>query len=258
MLTDIMQGVSYVSARPEVDPSRVGVCGFSMGSFMTAFAGAIDPRPRVCVLVGGGNLTAGQGHWDGPGHLMCQGWPYQSLHFLGDRPAVLYALQAARGPTLIWNGRGDTVVAIAETLDPFFADLQKRVTALHGSADNVFDFGFTPVGSHRPYFVTKPVALWLEQKLQFPNWTEAGVQAMPETHISEWAKANGVSLGEVAAGTELREGGTMALGAGFPGYPREELSVFSDAEWPAVKSQYVQETWVAAARAAEPAGHIVP
>ena len=34
------------------------------------------------------------------------------MSFLGDRPAVIYALHAARGPTLIFNGLGDSVVGI--------------------------------------------------------------------------------------------------------------------------------------------------
>ena len=33
-----------------------------------------------------------------------QGIRYQSLAFLGDPPAALYALHARRGPTLIING----------------------------------------------------------------------------------------------------------------------------------------------------------
>jgi dienelactone hydrolase len=261
MVTDILQGVSYLSARPEVDPSRIGVYGFSMGSFMAALAGAVDPRPRVCVLVGGGNLTVGPGHWDGPGHLICQGWAYRSLKFLGDRPATLYALQADRGPTLVWNGRGDKVVEIAKTLDPFFSDLRSRVIALRGSDENVFEFGFTPVTGHQPYFLTKPVALWLQRQLHFPNWTEAGVAAMPETAVGDWAQANGLTLGAgltSPAGPGMPAGGLLVLGRDFPGYAREDLSVFSPSEWEAVKSSYILETWVTAARAAEQpekAGH---
>ena len=250
MVTDIMQGVSYLLSRPETDPARVAVCGFSMGSLMVAEESAIDDRPHVTVLVGGGNLTVGPGHWDGPGHLICQGWAYQSLRFLGDRPAMLYALQAEEGPTLAWNGLDDTVVDIPHSGQAFFQDLHDRTVAVHGSAKNVLEFGFNPVGGHRPYFLTKPVALWLQRQLHFPNWTEAGIRAMPETHVNAWGKANGVPV-EGGSAAEAPGGGILVLGDNVPGYPRDELSVFPKAEWDAVKTPYLLETWVEAARAAE-------
>ena len=57
-------------------------------------------------------------------------WPYESLNFLGDRPAVIYALQAARGPTMVFNGLGDTAVAIPTHGENFFEDLRARAVQL--------------------------------------------------------------------------------------------------------------------------------
>jgi hypothetical protein len=213
--------------------------------------GAVDDRAHVSVLVGGGNLTVGPGHWDS-GHLICQGWAFRSLGFLGDRPATIYALQAERGPTLVWNGLNDTVVDIPHTPPAFFQDMHDRAVARHGSDRNVFDFGFNSLGGHRPYFLTKPAALWLQRQLHFPNWTEAAVQAMPETPVNAWGRANGVPV-EGGSAAEAKEGGILALGNDVPGYPRDELSVFAKSEWEAAKPPYLLETWVAAARAAEKA-----
>jgi len=249
MITDVMQAVSYLSARPEVDAARIGAGGYSLGSFVLALSGAVEPRLRACVMVGGGNLDGPGGYWDKSSKTMCQGLPYQSLAFLGDRPAVIYALHAARGPALAWNGRADTVVSMPKTQEPFFEDLRARVTALHGSADGVLEFGFTDGGSHRPYWLTRPAALWLEQKLNFPNWTDASIRALPETHISEWSQRQGVFMDKMYA-TEEREGGTLALGADVPGYERESLSVFTPAEWEKQKSVLMFDTWAAAARVA--------
>ena len=47
MLTDLFQAVSYLAARPEVDASRIGAGGYSMGSFVLALAGAVAPRLRL-------------------------------------------------------------------------------------------------------------------------------------------------------------------------------------------------------------------
>lgn len=249
MITDVMQAVSYLATRPEVDATRIGAAGYSLGSFVLSLAGALEPRLRVCVMAGGGNLDGPEGYWD-RSKPMCQALPYRSLNFLGDRPAVMYALQAARGPALVWNGRQDSIVNVPNTLDDFFADLRARVGALRGTTQGALDYGFTDVGGHRPYWLTRPVVLWLERQLDFPQWTETAIRGLPETHISEWAKSRGVAMDKLYA-TEEREGGTRAIGEGVPGYERESLSVFTLAEWEKRKSVLTFEAWTAAARAAQ-------
>ncbi len=249
MITDMMQAVSYLSSRPDVDAKRIAAAGYSMGSFILSIGCAVETRLNSCVLVGGGDLDGPGGYWDGS-KPMCQGTAYQALQFLGDRPAALYDLHAARGATLLWNGSADDVVAIPRLGGrPFFEDMRRRTIALHGSDHNVFDFGFTPDTSHRPYFVTKPVALWLQQHLLFPNWTAAAIEQMPETHIIEWAQKNNVPMDKLYA-TELREGGTRALGADFPPVPHEQLNALPVDRWERDKDQYIYESWLKAAREA--------
>jgi dienelactone hydrolase len=247
MMTDVMQAVSYLTQRPEVDAKRIGAMGYSMGSFVLALAGAVETRLHAVVLVGGGNLDGPDGVWD-RSKPMCQGIPYQSLSFLGDRPAVLYSLQAARGPLLIYDGLQDSTVSIPRLgARPFFEDLYKRTAAVRGSSIGLFDYDFTG-GGHRPNFVTKPVALWLEKQLDFPFWSEAQIQSMPVTHISEWAHKNNVELDHMYA-SEMREGGTMALGTGVPSPSRQQLNVFTDEQWPAEKEKFIYESWLKAAKA---------
>jgi dienelactone hydrolase len=252
MITDVMQGVSYLQSRPEVDSARIGAGGYSLGSFVLSLAGAVEPRLRVCVLVGGGNLDGPGGYWDASSKNMCQAWPYQSLNFLGDRGAVIYALHAVRGPTLIWNGSVDAVVSTQKKADPFFADLHARTVALHGSSEAVFEWGFTPEAGHRPHFLNRACALWLEQKLDFPNWTEASIKALPETHISEWSKQFGIPI-DPALATEEREGGTLAVGRGVPGFERETLSVFTPEQWENEKGKLMFSAWTEKAKAASKA-----
>ena len=193
MITDVMQAVSYLASRPEVDGQRIGAAGYSMGSFVLALTGAVEPRLRACVLVGGGNLDGVDGYWDNS-KPMCQGLPYRSLGFLGDRGAVIYALHASRGPTLVYNGLADSVVAVDRHGEAFFADLRQRTVQVRGRDDGVFDTGFVAGASHRPYFVTRPVALWLEKHLDLPNWTAESLAAMPTTHIAEWSQKHNVHM----------------------------------------------------------------
>jgi len=248
MITDVRQAVTYLSQRPEVDPDRIAAAGYSMGSFVLGITCALETRLRACVLVGGGNLDGPGGYWDRSGHTMCQAIPYQSLRFLGDRGAVLYHLHALRGPTFVFNGTADGVVTSEpEGPEAFFADLQKRTIEIHGTKQNVFEYGFAPGAGHRPYFVTRPVALWLERQLDFPNWTADSIARQRETHIGDWAGRGGVFI-EPAYNTEAREAGVRALGSGIPAVPRERLMVMSAAEWEREKHRFVYETWIEQAR----------
>jgi dienelactone hydrolase len=248
-MSDVMQAVSYLGSRPEVDANRIGAVGYSLGSFVLALTGAVDLRLRACVLAGGGNLDGPDGYWDNS-KPMCQGLPYRSLGFLGDRPAAIYALHGDRGATLIYNGLADAVVNMPNTQQPFFDDLRQRTARLRGRADGLFDTGFAPAASHRPYFVTRPVAAWLEKQLDFPYWTERDIATMPETHISEWAAANAVAMDRGYL-SEDREGGTQALGTGIPNLTRADLGVFSEAEWHRRKNELVLEQWLQAAQAVQ-------
>ncbi|MGH9469634.1 MAG: alpha/beta hydrolase family protein [Terriglobia bacterium] len=250
MMTDLLQGVSFLRQQPMVDANRIGAVGYSLGSFVVSLACAVDTRLHECVAVGGGDLDWPGGKWDSS-HQMCEGIPYRSLMFLGDRPAVIYALQASHASTLVYNGLDDRVVQIPTHGRTFFEDLQRRAAKLHGGANGVFEFEFSPTGGHRPWFVTKPVAIWLQEHLQFPNWTVAEIERMPVTHISVWARAHNVFI-QPSYATEIRVGGTLALGDNIPAMPRNELSVFSLREWDRTKNQLVYPAWVKRAQALTP------
>ncbi|HEX4229960.1 MAG TPA: prolyl oligopeptidase family serine peptidase [Bryobacteraceae bacterium] len=249
MITDVMEATSYLAQRTDVDPKRVAALGYSMGSFITSIACAVETRLRGCVLAGGGDLDGPGGYWDSS-RKMCQAIPYQSLSFLGNRGPAIYALQARHAVTYVFNGSTDQVVDIPNHGPDFFATLRRDTIKEQGSAKDVFEYGFAPNGGHRPYFLTKPVALWLEEKLKFPNWTRKEVEAMPETHISDWAIAKGLKA-KTSENYEHGEGGTMALGTDIPAVSREELHALPEALWESQKDKYVYESWLARAKAAE-------
>lgn len=49
MLFDELQAVTYLASRPEVDPTRLGAFGLSMGSTKAWWLAALDPRIKLCV-----------------------------------------------------------------------------------------------------------------------------------------------------------------------------------------------------------------
>ena len=243
MVTDVMQAVSYLRQRPDVDTASIAIMGYSMGSFVAAITGAVDTRIHAVVLSGGGDLDGPGGYWDRSSKLMCQADPWKALTVLGDRPAVVYALNQQRGPTYLINGSADTLVDIPNHLEPYFAELRKRVEAITGTQKNIFETYFVPNASHRPNWVTRPAALWLKDQLGLPNWTQQQIQQMPETHISEWAKQNDVTM-DMGYIQEDREGGVMALGKGVPNMTREQLTAVPMPQWQADKDKYVYSAWV--------------
>jgi dienelactone hydrolase len=249
MITDIMQAVGYLAQRPDVDPSRIAVAGYSMGSFHAAIAGALDPRIHALILSGGGNLDGPGGYWDSSSKVMCQAGPYHALEFLHDRGAVLYALNQRRGPTFIINGTVDPLVVVPNTMEPFFEDLRNRTAALTGTRTGLFETYWIPEAGHRPNFVTRPAALWLNNQLHFPNWTDAAIRNLGEAHISEWAAQTGAHIG-AGFQKEVSEGGVRALAVDVPNIPRDQLQAIPQNEWQQHKDDFIWESWVTRARSA--------
>ena len=251
MQVDLMQGVTYLTERPEVDAKRIAVLGYSMGSFVTGIAGALDTRIHAVVLSGGGVFDGPGGYFDS-GQLPCQGPPYRALQVIGDRSAILYALNAQRGPMYIMNGTVDTVMDIPHHEQDWFDAVKARAIAVRGSDKDMFTTVFYPGASHRPSWENRDAAEWLEQNIHFGIWTEKQIAAMPTIKVSEWAKANNVTVG-TSEMREEREGGVDALDLGLPNIKREDLMVLPDADWQTMKDQLTYEAWAAKAAAAEAA-----
>jgi len=249
MQVDLMQAVSYLLAQPEVDPKRIATLGYSMGSFVAGIEGAIDPRVHAVLLSAGGTFD-GPGEYYDTGKLPCQGPPYLALGPLGDRGAILFTLQADRGPTYVMNGAADKVMNIPFHNEAWFADLRRRTIALHGSDHEVFTTIFYPGIDHRTSWVNRDGMHWLNDQLHFPFWnTNAKIDAQGITHISTWIGANNVSISKNYL-REDREGGLDAVGTGLPGIPRADLMVLPDADWDRIKDELIWQGWEAKTLAA--------
>ena len=241
MQVDVMQAVSYLVWRPEVDASRIAVVGYSMGAFISGITGAIDTRIHAVVLSGGGVYDGPGGYFD-MNPLPCQSPPYKALAVLGDRGAVLYALNAARGPMLVMNGDRDTVMDMEHHPPEWFEIVRQRAIALRGTDKNMFTTMLYPGVSHRTSWVDRDGVAWLDQQIHFSNWTGSDIQKMATTHISTWAKANSVDIAPNYI-REDREGGLDALGTGLPGIKREDLMVLPASDWGKMKDHLTYEAW---------------
>ena len=242
MIGDVMQAVSYAASRADVDPKRIAVLGYSMGSFHAALAAGLDPRIRALVLSGGGDLDGNGGSWDSSTKIMCQGGPYRALNFLPDKGAILYALHQRSGETLGLNGSEDALVATPHHFESFFADLNTRVAALAGPGTPPIEYRFYKGIGHRPSWVNLDAATWLNDRLKFPLWRNVTLASLGETHISEWAATTGAHI-NATYDAEVREGGVRAVGNGFPAPSREQLQAVPEAEWQAHRDAYIWQSW---------------
>lgn len=250
MVGDVIGAVSYAVSLPEVDPKRIAVVGYSMGSFHAALAAGLDPRIRALVLSGGGDLDGNGGSWDSSSKIMCQGGPYQALSFLPDKGAVLYTLHQRAGETLVLNGAEDNLVAVPHHGESFFADLNTRVQALAGPHVPKIEYHFYPGVGHRPSWVNRNAAEWLNARLHFPRWQNLSLDSLGETHIAEWAPAAGAHINH-GYESEKTEGGIRALGHGFPAPTRAQLQAVPEAEWKAHQDLYVWQGWAKRTLSAE-------
>ena len=251
MITDVLQAVSYLATRPDVDAKRIAVLGYSLGSFVSALSCALDERVHACVLAAGGDLDGAGGYWD-KSNPMCQGIAYRSLAFLGNRGATIYALNAHRGPTLVINGTADQVVEIPQHGPEWLAELRKQTEQITGKSKDLFDAEFVAGGGHRPYFVTRQAALWLNEKLKFPNWNKKSIEAAPETLAADWAGQHGLTDRRLQ--DRHNEGGTVALGDNIAVVPRDQSHAIPEVIWDTEYRDYIYETWVERAKAAIESG----
>jgi hypothetical protein len=253
MQVDVMQAVSYLAAQPEVDPKRIAVAGYSMGGFIVGITGAIDTRIHA-VLISGGGVYDGPGGYFDSNPLPCQMPPYKALFTLGDRGAVLYALNAERGPMLVMNGSNDTVMDMAHHLPDWFDAVRNRTLALVGpdsrAAKNMFTTVVYPGISHRPSWVDRQGVAWLNEQIHFAIWDAKTIATEPTTHVGDWIKANNVDLAS-GFNREDREAGLNALGTGFPGIKHDDLMALPQDEWLREKDRLTYEAWAAKTKAAE-------
>ena len=251
MVTDILQSTAYLAQRSDVDSARIAVLAYSMGSFHAAIAGAIDPHLHALILSGGGNLDGVDGYWESSSKIMCQAGPYKALRSLGDRGAVLYALNASRGATLVMNGTADNLITSKNTGKGFFDDLHRRTERISGS-QNLFEQVWFPEAGHRPSFVTRPAALFLERQLHLPNWNEASIRSLPEIMVRSWSEKTGARVGP-AWQKESSEWGVPALDINVPNIPRDQLQAVPFALWEGHRDEYTWSSW--AIRAQKVATH---
>jgi dienelactone hydrolase len=109
--------LEYLCTHPSVDPDRVGIVGYSLGSFLANIVAATDPRVRAVVLAASGDLP--------------DGLPFETLVRTVVNP--LRAVRRVRGrPLLMVNGRFDRTVTPAQAERLFAAAAEPKTMRWYG------------------------------------------------------------------------------------------------------------------------------
>jgi alpha-beta hydrolase superfamily lysophospholipase len=137
--------VDFLSTRPEVDPTRLGALGFSLGGAVLARVAPDEPRLKAVVLAGTPSDQVEQvnleyGQW-GPLSRLPALWALQQggvpLH--DDQPVQQVAEIAPR-PVLIVSGSSDTTVPEALARDLFAAARDpKELLVVDGAGHGNYD-----------------------------------------------------------------------------------------------------------------------
>jgi hypothetical protein len=113
----------------------------------------------------------------------------------------------------------------------------------------VFETYFDEGSSHRPEWVTKLAAAWLEKNLHFanwPDWSASEIATLPTIQIGDWGAKNDVHLNKSSM-REDRDAGLVAIDANVPRLTPEQLSVLPLDEWQRHRAEFVYSTWASAA-----------
>jgi fermentation-respiration switch protein FrsA (DUF1100 family) len=128
----------YLGARGEVDAARLGVAGYSLGSFLAVQLAAGDPKVRAVVVAAGGDLPAGT--------------PLATVARTVADPLRAVRKLAPR-PLLMVHGRDDRTVR---------ADQAERLFAAAGEPK---ELRWYPAGHYLPPAAIQYAAEWLGARL---------------------------------------------------------------------------------------------
>ena len=131
--TDVLTGIDLLVADGVADPQRLGICGWSHGGFMTAWA--VGHTDRFAAAVMGAGITdwgmlVGSGEWGVFEAALggSTGWEGVGPHLHDELSPVSYA-SAVRTPLLILHGAADTNVPLAQS--EYFHRALRHYGAVH-------------------------------------------------------------------------------------------------------------------------------
>jgi len=114
---DVRRTASWLASLDSIDADRVGLCGISLGAFLTGIAAGVDTAfPRAAMLLGGGEIATI--FWNGPKEVRRLSAAIKesgyTLETLTEKLRVIepntFASRLKRTDLVMFNGRQDKIV----------------------------------------------------------------------------------------------------------------------------------------------------
>lgn len=208
LVWDLMRGADYLESRSEIDASRLGIVGYSLGGASAGCVAILDPRIKSAVIAGWGFLPS-LASYGKP----CTQVPYRDFSAFMSFTEMT-ALLAPHAATLFLNGTADAIVDPDEN----GALLVKGATeGVAGANALLEDAGlphalaaeFVEGACHRPYFLTPRAVQWMAQHLGGSSPSSDA----PTIRYGDWVVGQGQEI-EKLYNTEAREQGTLVVNVG--------------------------------------------
>lgn len=245
LVLDMMRGIDYLVGRPEVDPERIAVAGYSLGGTICGFLVGVDTRVRLSLPVGYafrasdinrtlpcislpmekmvGTMTTGE--------LIGLGAPHcAALFSVGDTDLLL--------DTKRYGGTGMKAVReLAETLEE-----ARYIYEMHGCTERL-QLHVEPGMDHQPLHIGKRAALFAARFLGDCRYSEEELLSTPEIKLERWLERVGQRIDVPHYATPGRVPGTRAIDLGIRPCEPAELACLHPHE--VGDPRYTLEGWVA-------------
>lgn len=202
---DLMRGADYLESRPEVDSTRLGVVGYSLGGSSAGPFAMLDTRVKSAIIAGWG-FTQLAVEWGKP----CSQVPYEDFSEMMQF-SEMTALVAPHAATLIYNGTQDTIIDHSEGGAALKRYTEENVAAAKAlltasGTPHVLETAWEEDACHRPYFLTPQALQWMEKHLSGID----SPSAAPEIRYGDWVDSQGQKI-EDLYNTEQRERGARVV-----------------------------------------------
>ncbi|NKB72387.1 MAG: hypothetical protein GKR89_35370 [Candidatus Latescibacteria bacterium] len=235
LVFDTMRGIDFLCSRADIDPSRIGVAGNSLGGAKASWMLALETRLKLALVSGWalGDYMTVTGKF-------CTRVPNQRLRKYG-RWADFLRLAAPHCAVLILNGDADVIID-REGEGVAWAGTRDVVEAAVGAfPEGQLACWFEPGGGHRPYHGYKIALEWLHRHLGTPGWSLQAIGDLPTVNSGQWCDRYGIEL-EKLYGTQLHACGASLPDLDIRPITREELACLEPDE--VGRPDYTLEGWL--------------
>ena len=235
LVFDTIRGIDFLETRNDIDRSRIGVAGNSLGGAKATWMLALDERLKL-------GLVCGWGYSD---HLtihgkFCTRIPNLRLRGICDWTDVL-RLASPDCALLVLNGDTDPIIDDDESGRVWEETRQNVDRVANHFADGKITYWFESGGGHRPYHGYKVALEWIHRHLGTPLASLEEIQALPTVNTGEWCDRNGIAL-EKLYGVEVHQRGATLPDLGLSPLHPTDLACMSEDE--IGDPQYTIDGWL--------------